>query len=89
MSDYQMGHLKFNPYPTPWECPRCGIINAPLNPSCSCISPQVEAFKIACDLCKGLHRTEDCPNCIKARKCEDICLICNAIHVDGASCQYF
>ena len=33
-----MGHVIFNPYPTrsPWECPRCGVMNAPHVDRCTC-----------------------------------------------------
>lgn len=61
----------------PWECPRCGRMNAPFNPSCFCnketgldIWKQVlEKFPIKtydsrrCLICNGIHaRPQDCIN---------------------------
>lgn len=48
---YQMGHLKLAPYEfkTPWECPRCGRINSPFNPSCFCTKGDSHAPSQRCE----------------------------------------
>lgn len=42
---------------SPWECTRCGRINAPFNPSCFC-KPEEEHFKSSVKTTNSKHITD-------------------------------
>jgi hypothetical protein len=73
----------------PWECPRCGRMNAPFNPSCFCnkaVSSEhindavnyLKAFR------KPLFSFEEIAKCIKRNQC----LVCAGYHGEGVQCVY-
>lgn len=56
-----------------WECPRCGRMNAPFSHSCCC-KKEVSSKYSESDIIPVIPKK---------------CIICNEIHIDGTSCQYF
>lgn len=59
----------------PWDCPRCGRMNAPFNPTCFCkpFDPS------SCMKKPSFEETID-------KFCSDRCMICNGYHGKNVQC---
>lgn len=83
----------------PWECPRCGRMNAPFNPSCFCkphdgdIADLSKSPQNSAHVMDALHyltnpaasKIADMPNRY-IRLINQRCFICNGVHFMGQPC---
>lgn len=65
-----------------WECPRCGKMNAPFNPTCFCDPPPKSSMAKIPNL-QDLAR-----DVLERSRGFDRCLVCDGYHGHNVQCVY-
>lgn len=70
-----------------WECPRCGRMNAPFNPTCFCKRDDSKSPILGKNIKERTSPIKWAGDPIPCMPVNGRCLICNGYHGIGVSCM--